>query len=104
MGLLPEVMPTLAFFSDAQALPATSFPYLNTLGHRTEPGGAHVVPHFDDMLTLARSDHITVTVDDNVAVSIVGCTKAIHGVVGVRADRGKEVVDVDVFHGLIIPC
>ena len=56
------------------------------------------------MLTLARSDHNIVTVDDSVAVGVVGSTKAIHGEVGVRADGGGSDVDVDVFHGLIIPC
>jgi len=56
------------------------------------------------MLSLARGHDITLTVHDDIVVRIVGSTKAIHGEVGVRADGGKEVVDVDVVHGLIIPC
>ena len=72
---------------------------LHARAHGPAGRGARVVPHLDNVLALTRGHDITVTVGDEVVVSVGATTHAVHGVVGVRADgREERVIGVEHDH------
>ena len=72
---------------------------LHARAHGKTRSGAHVIPHLDNVLALTRGHDITVTVGDEVVVSVGATTHAVHGVVGVSADgREERVSGVDHDH------